>query len=199
MKIDPSQLSPQENYQLLITAIVPRPIAFVSTLGRDGVRNLAPFSFFMGVTTNPPTVAISVGRRKGVLKDTSRNIADTGEFVVNLVDESVADAMVQASGDYTPEQDEFVLAGLTPAPSDLVRPPRVAECKVSLECRERLTIGVGRSKNSLILGEVVRLHVADEILEDQVIDPRKLHAIGRLGGASYCRVRDIFDRSRPTI
>ena len=199
MKIDPKDLSGLERYQLMITAIIPRPIAFVSTVGRDGILNLAPFSFFMGITTDPPMVGISVGRRKGARKDTSRNVADTGEFVVNIVDEAVADAMVETSGDYPPEQDEFALTGLTPVASDRVRPPRVAECKISMECRETLTIGVGRSKGSLILGEVQVLHVDDSVVTGGLIDPAKLHAVGRLGGSSYCRVRDIFDRPRPVV
>ena len=199
MQIEPSDLDPRESYQFLITAIVPRPIALVSTIGRDGVRNLAPFSFFMGVSTSPLVVALSVGRRKGAMKDTSRNIAENGEFVVNVVDEDVADAMVRSSGDYGPEVDEFALTGLTPVDSMRVRPPRVGECKVSLECRETLTIGVGRRKNSLILGEVQLIHVADEVLDGRLIDPVALRPVGRLGGNSYCRVRDIFERERPQV
>ncbi|MCZ6691980.1 MAG: flavin reductase family protein [Planctomycetota bacterium] len=199
MKIDPSQLGPKENYLLLISAIVPRPIAFVSTQGRGGALNLAPFSFFMGVSTDPPTVAISVGRRKGEKKDTSQNIADTGEFVVNVVDESVAKRMVQSSGDFPPDVDEFAITGLTPAPSERVRPPRVAECKVSLECREVLTVLVGRKKQSLILGQILMIHVDDAILDGGVIDTSKLRPIGRLGGSNYSRTRDIIEMLRPQI
>ena len=199
MKIDPSLLAPKENYALLITAIVPRPIAFVSTVGLDGILNVSPFSFFMGVTTDPPTVAISVGRRKGVMKDTGRNIADTGEFVVNVVDESVGEAMVKASGDWPPEKSEFEITGLSVTPSERIRAPRVKECKVSLECRERITLGVGRSKSSLILGEVLLIHVNDSVLKDNLIDPALLRAVGRLGGSNYCRTRDIFEMVRPRV
>lgn len=199
MKIDPSHLSPRENYALLISAIVPRPIAFVSTLGRDGRPNLAPFSFFMGVTTDPPTVAISVGRRKGQPKDTARNIAETREFVVNVVDESIAEPMVLSSGDYPPGEDEFKITGLTPIPSERVRPPRVGECKVCLECEETITISTGRSKGSLILGRVLLIHIDDSVLQGKLIDPEKLKPTGRLGGSSYCRVRDIFEIPRPRI
>jgi flavin reductase (DIM6/NTAB) family NADH-FMN oxidoreductase RutF len=199
LDIDPKDLSRRENYAFLISAIVPRPIAFVSTVGRDGVLNLAPFSFFMGVTSDLPILAVSVGRRKGALKDTARNIADTRQFTVNIVDEDVADAMVRTSGDYPPDADEFDIAGLTPVPSDRIRPPRVGECKVSLECAEILSISVGRGKSRLILGEVLVAHVDDSILEGRIIDPRKLKPVGRLGGASYCKVRDIFERSRPKV
>lgn len=199
LKIDPADLDSKEKHTLLLSAIVPRPIAFVSTRGRDGTLNLAPFSFFMGVTTDPPIVAVSVGRRKGRRKDTSRNIAETGEFVVNVVDESVAQAMVEASGDYPPEDDEFAITGLTPVRSERVAPPRVRQCKVSMECRESLTLSVGRSKSTLILGEVLLVHIDDAVLDGHRIDPKKLRPVGRLGGASYNLVRDTFELARPRI
>src|SRR5687768_8889521 len=135
MHFDPDSLSVSRRYQLMISLIVPRPIAFVSTRGSDGRTNLAPFSYFMGVASDPPLLAISVSARAGTLKDTARNILDTVEFVVTAATETIAEAVNRASGDWPPDTDEFALTGLTPAPSERVAPPRVAESPFSLECR----------------------------------------------------------------
>lgn len=199
MDVDPSQLKGRKAYGLVISALVPRPIAFVSTLGPSGVANCAPFSFFMGVSTNPPVIAISVSTRKGERKDTSRNILDTKEFVVNVVTEAIAERMNVASADYAPEVSEFDEAGLTAVPSARVKPPRIAESPVHFECRLLQVIEVGRSPNSLILGEVVHIHVADDVLADGLVDVHRLRPVGRLGGSQYCRVRDVFEMSRPDV
>jgi len=199
--IDPREAGPQNVYKLLIGAIVPRPIAFVSTLSRDGIRNLAPFSLFTAASANPPIVGFCPVRRSGPepYKDTLRNIADTREFVVNIVSEDFAREMNLSSGDYPPEVDEFEVSGLTPVPSDLVKPARVAQSHVHMECKLYLIIDLGTLPGSgnLVLGEVVRFHVDDRIFDDFRIDPDKLRAIGRMGGATYARTTDRFEMDRP--
>jgi len=201
LTIDPSATETLNVYKLMIGAIVPRPIALVSTLSVDGIRNLAPFSFFTGVSANPPIICFCPMRREGAhpRKDTLRNISDTREFVVNVVSEEIAQAMNITSGEYPPEVDEFELAGLTPVPSDLVKPPRVAEAHVHMECRLYLWMEIGALplSGNLVLGEVVRFHVDDRWVDNFRIDPDQLRAIGRMGGASYTRTLDRFDMQRP--
>lgn len=202
MTVDPGATPAANIYKLMIGSIVPRPIAWVATRGSDGSRNLAPFSFFMGVCSEPPVIAFAVTNRSGaVAKDTLRNIRETGEFVVNFVTEALGEAMNLTAGDFAPGQDEFAMAGLTPAPADLVRADRVLESPVSYECRLREVIVISENAlgSSLVLGEVVRFHVADEILTDFRIDPAKLQAIGRMGGNGYTRTRDWFDMVRPKV
>lgn len=201
MIIDPREAGFQNVYKLLIGAIVPRPIAFVSTLSREGIRNLAPFSFFTAVSANPPVICFCPVRRPGPAphKDTLSNILSTGEFVVNIVSEEFASQMNATSAEFPPEVDEFEASGLTPVPSDLVRPPRVAESHVQMECRLYLTIEIGELPGSgnLVLGEVVRFHVDDPYFDDFKIDPEKLRPIGRMGGSTYTRTTDRFEMTRP--
>ncbi|MBC8165532.1 MAG: flavin reductase family protein [Bryobacteraceae bacterium] len=187
----------------MVGVIVPRPIAFVSTVDAIGIRNLAPFSFFTAISANPPVVAFSpmvraVGPSR---KDTLNNIEATGEFVVNVVSEDFVEAMNAASGDYGPEVDEFTVAGLTPVASDLVAPARVAESRVSMECRLVQVIQVSTKPlgGSIVLGEVLRFHVADEIFDQYRIDPDKLNAVGRMGGPTYARTTDRFNLERPKV
>jgi flavin reductase (DIM6/NTAB) family NADH-FMN oxidoreductase RutF len=200
MIFDPANRSPRENYGLLISALVPRPIAFVSTLGANGVANCAPFSFFMGVSSHPPTIAVSVGSRRFRKKDTARNVLDhTGDFVVNIVTEEIADKMVVASGDWAEDVSEFDEAGLTPAPSDVVKAPRIAESPINMECQLVHHLELGAGPNHLLIGEVVRIHVRDDLLVDGIVDIERLRPVGRLGGAQYCRVRDVFEMDRPLV
>lgn len=203
MIIDPGEAGFQNVYKLLIGAIVPRPIAFVSTLSRKGIRNLAPFSFFTAVSANPPVICFSPTRRPGPdpYKDTMRNILETREFVVNVVSEEFAEKMNICSGEFPPEVDEFEASGLTAIASDLVKPPRVAESHVHMECKLYLTLEIGAlpGSGSLVLGEVVRFHVDDLYFDDFKIDPDKLKAIGRMGGTSYTRTKDRFDMVRPKL
>ncbi len=135
MIVDPSSLSERDSYRLMISAFVPRPIAFISTRSLAGIDNCAPFSYSMGVSSSPMVLAVSVGERDGRPKDTARNILDTREFVVNLVTEAIVEKMNVASGDFAPSISEFPEVGLTPAPSDKVRPPRIAESPFNFECR----------------------------------------------------------------
>jgi flavin reductase (DIM6/NTAB) family NADH-FMN oxidoreductase RutF len=200
--IDPAANSMEDIYKLMIGLIVPRPIAFVSTLDLQGIPNLAPFSYFTGCSTNPPVVCFCAAVRSGPRphKDTLRNIQETGEFVVNIVSEDFAEKMNATSAEVLPDIDEFLLAGLTPLASDLVKPPRVAESRIHLECRLRQLVPVSDKPGggTLILGDVLRFHIQDDLLDGFKIDPDKLKAIGRMGGPTYCRTRDRFSMARPT-
>jgi flavin reductase (DIM6/NTAB) family NADH-FMN oxidoreductase RutF len=197
--IDPSSAPPAVNYRILVGSVVPRPIAFVSTVSAHGVFNLAPFSFFNAICGDPPTVCFAPGYRVPP-KDTLANVMATQEFVVNIVSEEIAEQMNLSSGMYPPEVDEFQVTGLTPVPSDLVRPPRVLESPVSMECRLMQILELSQTEDyggSLVLGRVVRFHVNDAILDGPRINPDKLRAIGRMSGQEYARTRDRFSLVRP--
>ena len=199
MQCDPAVMSSQSVYKLLIGCVVPRPIAWVSSVAPDGVHNLAPFSFFMGVCGEPPTIAFSSGPREGARKDTVVNLRHTGDFVVNVVDDDLAEQMNLTSGEYPPEVDEFALTGLTAAPSVKVRAARVAEAPISLECKVDRIIEVGRGPHSLVLGEIVYLHIRDEIYDANTgrIDMHRLRPVGRLAGHLYSHIHQIFEMKRP--
>ena len=184
----------------MIGMIVPRPIAFVSTVSENGALNLAPFSFFTGIGANPPAVCFCPSNRAdGSHKDTLVNVETTGEFVVNVVPEAIAEQMNLCSGEYPPDVDEFASSGLTPAPSLVVKPPRVRESPAAMECRllQVVRISARPDGGNLVIGEVVRFHVDDAIISNYQINPDKLRAIGRMGGAEYTRTRDRFAMIRP--
>lgn len=200
--INPGEHAPEDIYKLMIGIIVPRPIAFVSTVDAAGVRNLSPFSYFTGCSTNPPVVCFCAAVRSGPRpqKDTLLNVEATGEFVVNIVSEEFAEQMNTTSAEAPPEVDEFALSGLTPLASDLVRPARVAESKIQMECHLRQIVRVSEQPGggNLVLGDVLRFHVREEVLVDAYkIDPDRLNAIGRMGGPTYVRTRDRFEMQRP--
>ncbi len=199
MQIDPQTAPQQAIYKLLIGCVVPRPIAWVSSLGENGLPNLAPFSFFMAVCNDPPTLAFSSGRRAGNKKDTVQNIEHTQDFVVNLVDDALAEQMNLTSGEYPPDVDEFALTGLTAAPSMKVKAPRVAEAPISMECRVVQILPVGHGPHSLVLGEIVCFHIRDDLYNHTTgrIDMYSLHPVGRLAGELYTHVHDIFEMKRP--
>lgn len=199
MNIDPALLPHTGCYQLLISCIVPRPIAWVSTVAEDGVLNLAPFSFFTGICAKPPTICFSSVRRRGDKKDTLRNIEATGEFVVNVVSERFAQAMNQTAAEYPPEVDEFAAAGLIPVASERVRPPRVQGALISMECKliEVREYGEMPYASSLIIGQVVFFHVGEEVYRNGAVDFAALGAVGRMGRDLYCRTSDIFEMKRP--
>ena len=203
MTIDPGDRAPRDIYRLLTGVIVPRPIAFVSTVSRDGVRNLAPFSFFTAISANPPVICFSpmVRGRQASQKDTLHNIEATREFVVNIVSEDFAEQMNRTSADYPPEVDEFIETGLTPQASDLVAPPRVGESLVSMECTLHtiLTLSTEPLGGSLVVGTVVRFHVADGLFSGDAVDADRLRAIGRMGGSAYVRTKDRFEMPRPGL
>jgi flavin reductase (DIM6/NTAB) family NADH-FMN oxidoreductase RutF len=200
--INPSEHPHTDIYKLMIGSIVPRPIAFVSTISKDGIRNLAPFSFFNGVCSNPPIVLFSTTIKKdGSHKDTLNNVEATKEFVVNIISEEIAEQMNTTSADFPPHVDEFAETKLTPIPSDLVKPPRVSECKIAMECKlvQIVKFGTGPGSGCTVFGEVLRFHIADELFDNYRIDPDKLRAIGRMGGPTYTRTRDRFELLRPNL
>lgn len=203
MILNPAGHDPRNIYKMMVGLIVPRPIAFVSSLSPAGVRNLAPFSFFTAISANPPVVCFSpmIRSSDGLRKDTLCNIEATGEFVVHVVSEEFAAQMNAASAEFPPEVDEFEVSGLTPVPSDVVKPPRVAEAKIAMECKLHQIVHVSPKPlgGSLVMGEVLRFHVADHLFNDYKIDPGLLHAIGRMGGPSYVRTTDRFEMPRPTV
>ncbi|NWF55058.1 MAG: flavin reductase family protein [Syntrophaceae bacterium] len=202
MKIDPAGLERKIAHDVLVGAVLPRPIAFISTLGEDGVYNLAPYSFFIPVSMNPIIVGVGIGRKRdGSKKDTLVNIEWGKDFVVNLVTEPLAEAMNQTAGEYPKDVDEFQVAGLTPIQADLVKSPRVGESPVNMECRlhQILSFGESTRKNEFVLGEVLRIHVKDEYWVKGEIQSTKLRAIGRMGGDFYCRTGDVFEMKRPVV
>jgi flavin reductase (DIM6/NTAB) family NADH-FMN oxidoreductase RutF len=191
--LDPVELDPQSRYKLLIGAVVPRPIAWTSTVDKDGVRNLAPFSFFTVASRNPPMLCISVGprvQRPPDTKDTLSNIEETGEFVINIVSLPLSNTMHESSKNHPPEADEFEKAGLTPAPCEVVGAPRVEEAGVSMECVLDRVLELGT--DHLVIGRMVRFHVRDELYENGRINVEKLQPLGRLAG-NYTKVETIFD------
>jgi flavin reductase (DIM6/NTAB) family NADH-FMN oxidoreductase RutF len=200
ISLAPDELPQRDAYRLLLSAVVPRPIAWVSTIGKDETLNLAPFSFFNAVAGNPPTVMISVGQRKGQIKDTLRNARETGEFVVNIVDESLAERMNQTSGEWPYEVDEFELAGLAPAPSLAVRPPRVATAAVAMEAKVSQIVPVEGSASTMILGRILRYHFREGLLRPNgLVDAALLRPIARLGGEEYITIGNVFSMSRPQV
>jgi len=202
MKIDPAGLDSRGIHELMVGCVAPRPIAFVSTIGEDGVYNAAPFSFFTLLSMHPAVVGFAIGRKRGgAKKDTLVNIEFSGEYVINIVSEGIAQAMNQASGEYPSHVDEFKEAGLTPAVSDRVRPPRVAESPIQLECRlmQIMEFGTAPRIHNFVVGEVLVVHVQDELVVDGVIKADRLRAVGRLGEDFYCRTRDLFEMKRPVL
>lgn len=200
MKIDPGNLEPREIYKLMIGIIVPRAIAWVSTIDGEGRLNLAPFSFYTGITYKPPTVCFSVIQRGVEKKDTLRNIEVCPEFTLNTVTEEIGEQMNVTSGDYPHGMDEFAIAGLTPIQSDRVRPPRVAESPITMECRKMQIVYVGEppAQAGLVIGEILQIHVRDDLLlPGNRIAIADLHAIGRMAGDFYTRTRDLFEMKRP--
>jgi flavin reductase (DIM6/NTAB) family NADH-FMN oxidoreductase RutF len=196
MKFDMEKVSARETYHLLIGLVAPRPIALVTSMSEDGRLNAAPFSAYNYLCTDPPIIGMGVTNRPSgdfVPKDTARNIRRTGEFVVNVVTEDLAQQMNICATDFPSEVDELEMAGLATAPSEVVSVPRIAQAHAALECREYTTMEIGRSR--IILGRVVAVYV-----EDRFIDPsgpyvraEELHAIGRMNGlGSYVKTRDSF-------
>lgn len=203
MDLDPASLSIAERYKIMIGCIVPRPIAWVSTISPEGRSNLAPFSFFAGVGSNPMTLLFCPANKDdGSEKDSLRNASPAGdggvgEFVVNIATEELATRMAACAEPLPHGESEFDLVGLTPVPSARVRPPRVLESPACFECR---TVQVVRtnpgapSGGNIVIGEIVHVHVHDDVINARLhTDPDRLRAIGRMGGMGYCRTRDRFD------
>ena len=198
MKIDPKTF--ENFYRVLTGVVVPRPIAFVSTRSSDGVDNLAPYSFFNAVAYDPPTVVFSSSRtveRKS--KDTLRNIEETGEFVVNIVVDSIAESMNKTAAEFPEDVDEFEIAGLTAVPSELVDVSRVAESPVNMECRLQQVVNIGdpETGNGLVIGTILLMHIWDEVIDGHRINHDLLKPTGRLAGNMYCHTADTFQLVRP--
>lgn len=213
MIVSPSDLAHKDLYSILLNAVAPRPIAWVSTISLSGQPNLAPFSFFNCVCVDPPLLAFAPGLRppkqpasrgeasRGEPKDTLRNIRDTGEFVVNVVTYELAEAMNSTSGEYDPSVNEFELAKVTPLASSIVRPPRVAESPVSFECKlhQILDFSPAPTSSSLVIGQIVSIYISDGHLKDGKLDRNSLDMIGRMGGIQYTRTTQRFDMVRPKV
>ena len=197
MIIDPSNITFKEIHKLMIGSIVPRPIALISTVSEDKVNNLAPFSYFNGVCSNPPTIMFAPARRgwDGSKKDTLINIQKNKQFVVNIISETFAEKMVMCSTDYASNVDEFKVSELTPVPSTKISPPRVEESKINFECELNKIIEIGDGKAGsgfIIIGTVILFHINDEIYDDGKINLNELQPLGRLAGDWYSRSNDQF-------
>jgi len=216
MDVTPSQLPHRELYNILINAVAPRPIAWVSSISASGQPNLAPFSFFNAVCAKPPLLAFAPGMRLAKTsertgqsagapaaqpKDTLRNIRETREFVINLVTFELAEAMNLTSGEYDATVNEFELAKVASAPSNVVRPRRVAGSPVSFECtmHQILDFNPAPEGSSLVIGEIVSVHIDEQHLKDGRLDRNSLDLIGRMGGLEYTRTTQRFEMARPKI
>lgn len=196
---DTADTDPVDVYKLMTGLVVPRPIGWIGTLDTDGRPNLAPYSFFQAVATNPPTVLFSSGVTGGHIKDSHLNAEATGEFTCNMVGAATVEGMNASSAELGRGESEFDFAGLTPIPSETIAAPRVAEAKASLECRLDRIIELGEApvQNAVVFGQVVRIHVDDDILDGTRVDFEGLDAIGRLAGNWYATTRERFDLKRP--
>ena len=191
MIIDPNNF---ENFNRVLAGVVaPRPIAFVSTISDNGLVNLSPFSFFTEVAEEPPMILFASNTT-----DTLLNIRDTREFVVNFVSKSIADAMMLTSGEYPKDVNEFDVAGLTQVPSEKIIPPRVKESPVNIECKLDQIIELD-ADHDLILGEVVFLHIYDEMISGYHVNHKKLNPVSSLTGDKYCATSDVFELFRPKL
>ncbi|MCF8078030.1 MAG: flavin reductase family protein [Desulfobacterales bacterium] len=197
MKFDPAVSDVKRTYEIMSYSVIPRPIAWVSTVSSDGINNLAPYSYFTPICNMPMIVGFSLGRKgKGKKKDTLVNIETTKEFVINMVTEALAEAMNKTATAYPPHVDEFEKANLTPAKSELVAPPRVDEAPICMECRLKqiLEFGEDAKFHNFVVGEVVMVHIKEEFVSEERILAAKLDIIGRLGSREnlYCRTTDMF-------
>jgi flavin reductase (DIM6/NTAB) family NADH-FMN oxidoreductase RutF len=202
--IDPASQSERENYKLLTGSIIPRPIAFVTTLSAEGVLNAAPFSYFNIVTADPPMVSISVQRWNGERKDTSRNATLQGEFVVHISSEDYVAQINETAANLPPEESEVALAGLTPVASTRIAVPGIAEAKVRMECVLELAIPLGGTDHApacdLLIGRVVCFHVDESLLvggHSGRLDPNVLKPVSRLAGSGYAKLGALFEIERP--
>ena len=194
MNIDFSTLKPKEVYRILASLVTPRPIAWISSISKDGVTNLAPFSFFNVMGVRPPIVAFAPGNKSsGEPKDTAQNIIDTGEFIVNLVDESLMSPMVKSAQAHDADTSEINLLGLSTTPSLHISPPFLTDAPISLECKLEQIVTIGQ--NRLVIGRVLHLHALDGILDPEKFDfiPDSFFPIGRMASPDvYCRSSDQF-------
>lgn len=199
MILDPKQVNDKDIYKLLIGLVVPRPIAFVTTMTDAGIVNAAPFSFFNVVCTNPPMLAVSVARKPdGSSKDTSANIQYNRQFVVHVAEERMISQVNHASCPYPPDISEVEKAGLRTLPSHKIKVPRIRECRVAMECILHKLVELGNGPDTdLIIGEVVQFHVDDKLLQDGKIKIAELNPVARLAGSDYSKLGEMFSLERP--
>ncbi|PGY13157.1 flavin reductase family protein [Bacillus sp. AFS031507] len=200
LSIDPALMSERENYKFLIGSIIPRPIAFVTTISKDGVLNGAPFSYFNIVSSNPPMISLSIQRSEGSQKDTARNIINSKQFVVHIVDEHNVEKINKTAASLPSDQSEVKLANLTSVDSVKISVPGVKEAKIRMECSLEHSLELGSSDRpgcDFIIGRVVQFHIEDEIYENGRIDARGLAAVSRLAGNNYAKIGEIFEIERP--
>lgn len=195
LSIDPNQQTERENYKLLVGTVIPRPIAFVTSMSADGLVNAAPFSYFNIVSSDPPLLSVSVQSRAGVLKDTARNAIEAGEFVIHVVDESNVAEVNKTAASLPPEESEIDLTGLTLIPSEVVKVPSVEQAKVRFECQLEQAVELGGTR--LLIGKVVRFHIDESIYENGRINPETLKPVSRLAGTNYAKLGEIFSMKRP--
>ncbi|MFC2035842.1 flavin reductase family protein [Chloroflexota bacterium] len=202
MKIDPRNMDNMEFYRLFSSVVVPRPIAWVSTIGKNGIFNLAPFSFFGIISPSPALIYINIGRKRaGQKKDTLVNIESSKDFVVNIVSEDLAEAMNRSSTEYPSEVDEYKEVGLNPVKADIVTSPMLAESPVNMECQlfDMMEFGDFPRRSSVVIGEVVRVHIKEELYANGEIQFSVLRVLGRHSGNLYCRTTDIIEMERPPV
>lgn len=200
LSFEPHEQTERENYKLLTGSIIPRPIAFVTSMASDGTVNGAPFSYFNIVSSNPPMVSISIQRKDGVRKDTAINIAERGTFVVHIVDEENVKQINETAASLPADESEISLADLTLEESDLIEVPGIKEAKIRFECRIEQIIelpGEQTIGSDLIIGKIINFHIANEVYEDGRINQVKLAAVSRLAGANYAKVGETFSIERP--
>ena len=197
--INPNDLSKKENYHILTASILPRPIAFVTSLSKEGTLNGAPFSFFNVVSAHPPLISISVGRKGEEMKDTARNILEHGEFVVHVTTEDNVEAVNQTAANLAPDDSEIKKVGMTPVESEMINVPGLKESPVRFECKleKHLVFEEGDTATDLIIGRVVNYHIADEVYKDGKINVHLLKPVARLGGLDYTKLGEVFALERP--
>ncbi|PFJ08964.1 hypothetical protein COD67_22970 [Bacillus cereus] len=200
LSIDPLQNTERENYKFLIGSIIPRPIAFVTTISGEYVLNGAPFSYFNIVSSNPPMISLAIQRSEERQKDTAKNILDSKEFVVHIVDEENVEMVNKTAANLPSNQSEIELANFTPVESEKVSVPGVQEAKIRMECVLEHSLELGGSDSpgcDLIIGKVIQFHIENEIYEKGRIDPKGLGAVSRLAGHNYAKIGEIFSIERP--
>jgi flavin reductase (DIM6/NTAB) family NADH-FMN oxidoreductase RutF len=201
ISIDPATQSDRDNYKLLIGSVVPRPIALVTTLSQEGVLNAAPFSYFSIVASKPPLISVSVQRKQGMMKDTARNAIVIGAFVIHITDESIIDKVNETAVSLPSNESEVPRAGFTPIPSEAIVVPGLKEAKIRMECLLEQALPLGGTDEQpacdLLIGRVVRFHLAEEVYENGYIIPDKLGPISRMAGNDYARLGSLFSLERP--
>ncbi len=191
MRIDPAYLDAETAYRLITGVVVPRPIAWVTSLSASGVVNLAPFSAFTFVSPKPPMLAISVGRRGGIYKDTARNILNNEEYVVHIADSSLMTAVHESSTEHPPDVSEVEELRLSTLPGERIKVPRLAAAPVAMECRFRQCLEFGETRSRLIVGEVLVFHIRDGLLNNGKIETGALDPIARIAGPRYAKLGEI--------